>query len=162
MNNDHKIVTFTSSTISCSSAGCPACTADQSALFKWETRISPPPRPLPKIRVHLAAALLLVSQWRIFQMRCLAPCGRQRAGGREKKSLPAFVVGLWCNLGVVGVFFCFFSRPLGHALCISEEKDPPHPSCACVRARPRVCAALHSPLSLLFDSNGHIRRPAPW
>lgn len=84
---------------------------------------------------------------------------KEQAGDRL---LSVYFGALGCS-GVVRVFFfvcvCVFClRPLGHAQRISKKRDPPHPSCVCVHAR----AALRSPLSLLFDSNGHIRRPAPW
>lgn len=105
-------------------------------------------KPPPLRRSEFTSLLLCFSFCGGESLRCdvwLLVEDKGRAG--EEEALPVFVVGLWCNLGVVGVFF-FFSRPLGHALCISEEKDPPHPSCACVCVRLCVCVLPYTAHSL--------------
>lgn len=50
---------------------------------------------------------------------------------KQEIGLHVFVVGLLGNLVLSG----WFLRPRGHALCISEDRHPPHSSCVCVCVR---------------------------
>lgn len=132
VNNDHGIVTFISCTMRRRPAGC-SRSPDQSALFKLEASTSP--------KNHSSPHCCFASPPFFLQrrcIRCLTAGGRQRLCGRKTH---VFVVGfLVQSVFIWKLFFfvcLFFPRPPGHALCISEEKDPPHPSC--------VSACVHCP-----------------